>query len=140
MSKTPRPEVIVLDTNLVVSAFLRPDGAAAQALVRALQGFEVVASRQTLDELLDVLGRSKFDRYLPRLERLEYAQTYAQAVRLVEVGTCVNDCADPKDNKFLALALDAHASILVSGDKRDLLSMNPYRGMRILSIGQFLSE
>lgn len=66
-----RRETLVLDTNLVVSAFLRPDGAAAQALLKALQGFDVAASRQTLAELHDVLARGKFDRYLPRLQRLQ---------------------------------------------------------------------
>ncbi|MFT4102562.1 MAG: putative toxin-antitoxin system toxin component, PIN family [Burkholderiaceae bacterium] len=92
---TSRRETLVLDTNLVVSAFLRPDGTAAQAVRKALLGFDVAASRQTLDELHDVLSRDKFDRYLPRLDRLQYAKAYAEAVRLVEVTRSVADCADP---------------------------------------------
>ena len=123
----------------MVSAFLRPDGAAAQALRKALHGFDVVASPQSLDELNEVLARDKFDRYLSRPQRLEYARTYAEAVRRVEVTRSVADCADPKDNKFLALALDARAGMLVSGDKKDLLGMHPYQGIRILSVRQFLA-
>ncbi|MFT4195421.1 putative toxin-antitoxin system toxin component, PIN family [Ottowia sp.] len=138
MSPRARREALVLDTNLVVSAFLRPDGAAAQALLRALQDFDVVASHETLHELLDVLGRDKFERYLPRPQPLQYAQAYSEAVRRIDVSTRVTDCTDPKDNKFLALAIDAGACALVSGDKKDLLGMNPYRGIRILSVREFL--
>ena len=43
----------------------------------------------------------------------------------------VTDCRDPKDNKYLELALAAGASIIVSsGD--DLLVLDPWRGIRIL--------
>jgi putative PIN family toxin of toxin-antitoxin system len=139
MASSSRREALALDTNRVVSAFLRPDGAAAQALLRALRDFDVVASQATLEELFEVLERDKFDRYLPRIQRLRYAQAYADTVRRVEVTTQIKDCADPRDNKFLALALDAGAGALLSGDRKDLLSMHPYRGIRILSIRDFLS-
>ena len=52
----------------------------------------------------------------------------------------VYDCADPKDNKFLALALSAKADMLVTGDKKHLLPMNPYNGVSIVSIETFCRE
>ena len=44
----------------------------------------------------------------------------------------MNDCRDPKDNKYLELALAAGASTIVSSDS-DLLVLHPWRGVRILS-------
>lgn len=131
---------VVLDTNLVISAFLRPDGGAGQALVKALLHCEVLASAETLRELEMVLGRKKFDRYLSPAQRLDRMQAYRAAVRQVDVHSVVTACQDPKDNKFLALALDAGASMLVSGDKRDLLVMECFQGVRIMSIRAFLGS
>ena len=48
------------------------------------------------------------------------------------------DYRDPKDNKFLALALAAQAGVLVTGDGRDLLKMHPYRGVSIFTARDFL--
>ena len=44
---------------------------------------------------------------------------------------------DPKDNKYLALAHEAQGACIVTGDK-DLLVLNPYRGIPILTPRQFL--
>lgn len=132
-------QTVVLDTNLVVSAFIRPDGTAGKAMQKALLHFRIAASIDTLSELHEVLNRPKFDRYLSPFQRLQYLQTYREAVTLVNVRTCIADSPDPKDNKFLALAVDAEAALLVSGDKKDLLALNPYRGIQILSINEFLS-
>ncbi|MDO4683576.1 MAG: putative toxin-antitoxin system toxin component, PIN family [Lautropia sp.] len=132
-------QTLVLDTNLLVSAFIRPDGAASQALQKALLQFDVAASDETLVEVHEVLNRPKFDRYLSAFQRLQYLRAYREAVVLIEVRTHITDSPDPKDNKFLALALDARATLLVSGDKKDLLALSPYRGVRILSVAEFLA-
>jgi predicted nucleic acid-binding protein len=56
-------KTVVLDSNLVVSAFLNSKGAASQAMQLAFDYFDVAASKDTLTELVDVLRRDKFDRY-----------------------------------------------------------------------------
>lgn len=129
---------IVLDSNCVVSAFLNPQGTAAQALRIGLEHFELACSKETLAELLDVLKRDKFDKYASKAQRAEMLETYAQSVRFFEVSLAVSDCQDPKDNKFLALALTAQVKILVTGDKRDLLGMNPYKGIDIIGLRAFV--
>jgi predicted nucleic acid-binding protein len=58
----------------------------------------------------------------------------AQQVSAVEV---VRECRDPKDDKFLELALSAQASCLVTGDQ-DLLVLHPFRGIPILTPAAFL--
>lgn len=133
-------KIIVLDSNLVVSAFLNPKGVAAQALDIGLEHFDLACSKETLAELLDVLKRDKFDRYLTKSERAQLAEVYAQSVMFFDVALEVTDCKDPKDNKFLSLAITAQATAIISGDKRDLLSMNPYRGINIVGLREFVDS
>lgn len=47
-------------------------------------------------------------------------------------------CRDPRDNKFLALALTAAAAFLVSSDA-DLLILHPWHDIPILTPAQFLA-
>lgn len=131
---------IVLDTNLIVSAFLSPQGVAAQALIIGIDFFEIACSKQVFAELLDVLKRDKFNKYASKEERGERLAVYAQAVKFYNDGLDISDCKDPKDNKFLSLALTSRAKLIVSGDKRDLLSMNPYKGIDIIGLRDFVER
>ena len=53
------------------------------------------------------------------------------------VSVVVRDCRDPKDDKYLELAIEAAASVIVSSDN-DLLVLNPWRGIRILRPSEYL--
>ncbi len=131
---------IVLDTNLIVSAVINPEGAAYQALDIADTYFDIVASQETLSELIDVLSRDKFDRYASRDERKLFAMDYADAAKLINVATVATECHDPKDNKFLSLAVDAKAVLVVSGDKKHLTSMKQYQGIPIIGVREFIDS
>ena len=122
----PSRNKVVLDSNLVVSAFLNPDGMASAALQVAIEHFDVAASSDTLAELADVLKRDKFNRYASKTERIARLEAYAQTVLVFDVQLQVLDCRDPKDTKFLALCMTARAKVLVTGDKKDLLVLHPY--------------
>ena len=91
-------------------------------------------------ELQTVIYRPKFDRFFAEMaeERAAFLEVFSQAVVFVPVTVTVSDYRDPKDNMFLELALSAKADYLVTGDKRDLLSMNPYNGIAIVSAVAFL--
>jgi len=132
------PKPIVLDTNFIVSAIILPQGVAAQALEIAFEHFDPVFSKATILELATVLSRPTFDLYVESEVRKLLVKDYAEAANEISVTTEVTDCVDAKDNKFLALALDADAKLLVSGDKRHLLSMNPYRGIALIGIREFI--
>jgi uncharacterized protein len=137
---TALPRTIVLDTNLVISAFILPQSLAAQALELALIHYDVVYSRETILELALVLERSKFDRYIDRALRQSLLHDYAESGREIIVERIVTDCRDPRDDKFLALALDSEASMIVTGDKHDLLSMDPYGDIRIIGLRYFVEN
>jgi putative PIN family toxin of toxin-antitoxin system len=132
------PKPIVLDTNFIVSAIILPQSVAAQALEIAFEHFDPVFSKATILELATVLSRPKFDLYAESEVRKLLVKDYAEAAKEISVTTEVTDCIDAKDNKFLALALDAGAKLLVSGDKRHLLSMNPYQGIALIGIREFI--
>ena len=129
---------IVLDSNVIISAILKPRSTASDVLEIAFENFEIVVSKESLDELLEVLKRQKFDKYISLDDRLEDLRDYIHITTKIPVKLEVLDCKDPKDNKFLALALTANASLIVSGDKRDLLSMNPYHGIEIIGVREFI--
>ena len=130
--------VVVLDSNLIVSAFLNPKSVAAQALSIGLEHFSVACSKETFAELVDVLARDKFDKYVSKAARAALLELYAQSVLFFDAPVTVADCKDPKDNKFLALALVAEAKVFVSGDKKDLLVLNPYKGIEIIGLRAFV--
>ena len=131
---------IVLDSNLIVSAILNPEGICALAIDLADTHFDMVRSKATTNELVEVLRRDKFDRFATVEDRAFRVQTYIEATRLVTVNVELTDCADPKDNKFLELALAAKATVIVSGDKKHLISMNPYKGIAIIRVRDFVDN
>lgn len=99
----------------------------------------LVFSEATFAELEDVLMREKFNRYVsPQScgELLEVWRTSAFFVSLAVLREAVTDCRDASDNKFLELALATEASVIVTGDL-DLLVLNPWRGVRIMTVKDF---
>lgn len=128
---------IVIDTGVLVSAAIRPQSVPALALQKALLHHELCVSEATFAELREVLSRSKFDRYAAAKTRQAFVDGLLLHVRLVEVSQVVNDCSDPKDNKFLALALTVNAEMIVASDPH-LTVMHPWRGIPILPPAAFL--
>ena len=132
-------QVVVADTNVFVSALLIPSSISAKALNFALETVMVVSSEETLNELGGVLARPKFDRYLSAEERQVYFELLSGVVRMVNVPHPVVACRDPKDDKFLSLALAAEANCLVTGDL-DLLTLHPFHDVQILTPADFLKS
>ena len=128
---------IVLDTGVIVSAVLLPRSIPRRAFDKALAEAKVLVSEQTLSELNEVLQRSKFQRYVSQQDRLAFLAAMLQAAEAIPVVDVVTDCRDPKDNKFLELALSGAATHLVSGDA-DLLSLHPFRGIEVITSRAFL--
>jgi putative PIN family toxin of toxin-antitoxin system len=89
-------------------------------------------------EVIDVFTRPKFDRYLSRAKRLAFVGQYFQLSIPVYPSVAVTDCRDPKDNLILECALAGDADLIVSGDAH-LLDLNPWRGIAILTPGDYLA-
>ena len=129
----------VFDTNIVLSAVIREDSVPFQALLTAKRLGRVLLSMDTESELQDVFRRPKFNKYIPEDERLEFLETLIDDSEFIEITEVVTECRDPKDNKFLELAVSGSASHIITGDA-DLLVMNPFRGISIVSAQEFLAS
>ncbi len=128
---------IVFDTSTLVGAVLKPQSVPARALSWAWEVAEVVVSAETLAELRVVLGRGRLDPFREPEAREAFFEIYRAMTVLVPATQTVVACRDPQDDKFLALAVSAGASLLVSSDD-DLLTMGRYRGVAILRPKQFV--
>lgn len=129
---------VVFDTNVVVSAMLLPLSIPRRAIDRALREGRVLISAATTTELDEVIHLPKFDKYLSEEERIEFLTTLAYEAELVNVVERVADCRDPRDNKFLELAISDRATHIVTGDS-DRLVLHPFRGMIVVSPSTFLT-
>ena len=131
------PLRLVLDTNVIVSAVLAPDGKPRRCLERALGPDLLVLTDATRAELLDVLYRPRLQRFLVASERDGVLARVAARFVRVEPAEQIKACRDPKDDKFLDAAVTGHADYLVSGDE-DLLVLDPFRGVPVLTPAAFL--
>ena len=128
---------IVVDTNLLISRLLLPSSVPGEAVRKAEREGLVLASRATLDELAEVLGRRKLDLYVTIEQRQEYFRLVLQTIEVVTVKHHVRVCRDPSDDKLLELALSGEAELILTGD-RDLLALNPFRGIPIVTAAQYV--
>ena len=128
-----KPIRTVLDTNVLVSALLFPQG--SMSWLRATWRSRAVlplVSRDTASELIRVLAYPKFrltgrEREDLLADYLPYCESVA-----VEGPLLLPDCRDPFDRPFLALALAGKADALVTGDS-DLLALSPAFAVPILT-------
>ncbi len=90
-----------------------------------------------MDEFYRKLFDKKFDPYIAVEKRAEFAELLIPAICLVRPDRPIVASRDPKDDKFLEAAIAADASLIVTGD-RDLLVLDPFRGIRIMTPGEFL--
>ena len=135
MSDTER---LVLDTNVVLSGLLFPGSTPSLALLKAQRG-KVLASDATLLELIEVMGRVRFDRYVERTLRQRLAAEFSNACETVSIAYPIRACRDPRDDKFLEVAVHGHADLIVTGDE-DLLALNPFQGIAILTPDEYLER
>jgi putative PIN family toxin of toxin-antitoxin system len=129
----------IFDTNMLISALVLPRSVPRQAFDRAAERGVILVSSETATELESVVQRPKFDRYITLEHRLQFLAAFIRDAILVEVTETILDCRDPKDNKFLELAVASVATCIVSGDA-DLLVLHPFRGIPILTPRQFLDS
>jgi len=131
------PERIVIDTNVLVSAALGKHSTPRKVLSTVLEHHSLLASEETLAELVEVFHRPKLNKYSRIEDRINLLRALIDKATVVPINSHITDCPDPKDNKFLELAIDGKATYIISGDG-DLLDMNPYRDIRIISAAEFM--
>jgi len=129
----------VFDTNVLVSALLIAHSLPAQALRKAENTGIILYSRPVLAETVEVLSRPRLARYLDEETIPQFLARIYRSWQEVSIIHTVKAYRDPKDDKFLELALNGEADVLVTGDQ-DLLALHPYQGLTILAPADFLQE
>ncbi len=132
-----RSDFFVFDTNALISSALLPYSSNKNALNKAIFSGILAISDSTFEEFIEVLFRKKFDKYfLDDEERWTLIYKLEANSKLFKPDLIIKDCRDPKDNKFLEVAISANASCLITGDK-DLLILHPFRNIPILNAVDF---
>ena len=121
----------------MVSALLFETSKPARAFFAALRNGVVLLSADVISEISEVLGREKFRRYVTEEERGRFLRSLLQEAELIEINEKILACRDPKDDKFLELAVTGDADCIVTGDD-DLLTLNPFRDVEIITPSEFL--
>ena len=131
----------VLDSSVLVSAFLKPGSVPATLLTRAREGaFSLVLSSYVI--------RGDRGRARPA-EARRFGYTAKEVARycrdLLAVAELVGELPeidavpnDPKDNPIVATAVAGKADYLVTGDRAHLLPLGEYQGVRMVSPRAFL--
>ena len=129
----------MLDASTLVSASIAKGSVPDKAVRHAFAADRVAVSEAMMTELLDVLARPRLARFIkPELrdEVLSLLDTYGVLFAPLDR---IADCRDPKDDKYLELAIASGARVIVSGDD-DLLALDPWRGVRILTSAGYLAQ
>jgi putative PIN family toxin of toxin-antitoxin system len=131
----------VLDANVYVSAYVRPEGPPGQIIERFLRdaAFEIVLSTEIVEEVLQALAypkirkavRAKVDPDLWFEDILVLSHFISGEYNTPGVSD------DPDDDKYIAAAVEGRAAFVVSGDP-DLLNVREHEGVRLLTPRQFL--
>lgn len=131
----------VLDANVYVSAYVRPEGPPGQIIERFFRdaAFEIVLSAEIVDEVLQALAypkvrkatRTNVEAELWLEDILVLSQLIAGEYKISGVSH------DPDDDKYIAAAIEGRAVLVVSGDL-DLLTVGEHQGVRIVTPRAFL--
>jgi putative PIN family toxin of toxin-antitoxin system len=126
---------VVFDTNILVSALVFPGGRGEAALRRIIEEQDIlVLSKPVLDELLGVLGR-KFARNAEEIAHV--AVFLSELAQYVKPRRRLRVVKDDPDNRILECAIAGRAEAIVTGD-RALLALGEYRGVRIITLRDYL--
>jgi len=129
------PVRLVLDTNLIVSAALKPEGLQRTALLLAItKPARMYVSRAVLSEYRTVLARPEFR--LSKGQRNQLLQLIDNRAHLISPAISLNVASDPKDNIFLECADAGRADFLVTGNQRHFPKL--WKSTKIINSREFI--
>ena len=127
---------VVVDRNVLVSAALKDKSLPAIAVRLVTRHSVLLKSAATEAQFFDVVSRP----YLAPLiapAAGEWFTSLLTAAELVAITERVVECRDPTDDKFLELAVNGRADLILTGDN-DLLVLNPFREFPIVPAAAFV--
>ena len=129
----------VIDTNVVISVAVFSSLTPALSLKKMMSLGNLVFSEAVLQEYNETLSNNKFDKYISLERRLRFLETLTTQGSLIKITEPIRLCRDPKDDKYLELAIACNAACIISGDK-DLLVLHPFENIPILTPADFINQ
>ena len=129
---------IVVDTNVLVSALIRPEGIPARILDLIITGqVKIVLDHRIYAEYQDVLLRPEFG-FVPGLvdNLLDFLLQSGERVYTVSTSAALPDASD---GKFLEVAIDGSADFLVTGNLKHF-PPRQRRAVFVVSPREFLNQ
>ena len=141
MEKEGLPPRLVIDTNVFVSGLISGEGPPAQ-LLRALQDERAIhlVSDPIVEEYLRVLNYPRIRKFRKITDAFvaDIAAYLVYQTERVELRSRIKMSPDPDDDVFLNTAVDGRATLLVTGDKTDLLALRRVDSIPIVSAREAL--
>ena len=132
------PLRVVLDTNLLVSYLLTQGHTIGRIIEYWHQRrIEILMSPAIVDELKDVLARGRLRKLMTLDPQTLMLMVELDAIHTAGEVSASGACRDPKDDKFLACAVEGRADFIVTGDA-DLLELRSYQGIPIIRAFEFV--
>jgi putative PIN family toxin of toxin-antitoxin system len=128
--------ILVIDSGVWISAF-QFNGTPLLTVEQALVHHQIASCEPIHREIRSALVK-KFGWSHGEVDEV-FTAYLSRAMAVAITGNLFGVCRDAKDDMVLECAMAANASVLVSGDK-DLLTLNNYRNIRILTPREFLRE
>ena len=130
------PLRVVIDTNIVVSAALRPYGLQRTVFLLALtKPARMYVSREILGEYRSVLARPALK--ITKGRQLQLLQLVRNRVQVVHPRYKLEVTSDPEDNKFLECADAARADYLITGNQRHFPKF--WKNTKVITSREFVS-
>lgn len=127
----------ICDTNILLSSLLSDSSPPAKTIDYIRKNGLFSFSQDTFIEFEEVLNRPKFDKFLSIDTRLNFISEVRDLSVFYEINQKIDICRDPKDNKFLDVAIASSADYLITGDD-DLLVLKSIKNTTIITPRKFI--
>lgn len=129
---------VVIDTNDFISALIGKKHREKLSIVLNHPSIEIYGDENLIAEIRDVGYREKFRKYVSVEEVDIFIEVISKRLTFIQTISIFFDSPDPDDNYLLSLAYDSESDYLITGDKRDLLALSPFRGILIIRLYELI--
>ncbi|HCA57881.1 MAG TPA: putative toxin-antitoxin system toxin component, PIN family [Blastocatellia bacterium] len=128
---------VILDTNWYISAAINRGSRRTLYALLTDPSIEIVFSTELLKEFQDVISRKRFRKIISETQAMRFQSLVLSKLKEVKIKSTVELSRDAKDNYLFALAMDAEADYLVTGDD-DLLVLERIGKTKIVRMAEFV--
>ena len=129
---------LVFDTNILISGLMSVNSLPQEVFDHGTSQAILLMSDEVQSEIENVISRPKLQKYITLERRTRFLTELSKQVERVTINQQIRACRDPKDDKFLELAVCGEANYIITGDT-DLLDLHPSQNISILKAAGILT-